>query len=86
MADADQVVNVTPLTRPVRFVAREALYAAGAGTMYLSGASDSVSNVLAKPLPRFLRRNSKCEEPIDRRLASSDTHFAQAWDSENAAA
>ncbi len=37
MADADQVVDVTPLTRPVRFAVREALYAAGAGTLYLSG-------------------------------------------------
>ncbi len=82
MTDADQVVDVTPLTRPVRFAVREALYAASAGTLYLSGASDSVSNVLAKPLPRLLRRNSKCEEPIDRRLPVLMLHglgHNQSW-------
>ena len=56
MADTLQVIDVTPLTRPVRFATKEAWYAASAGTLYLSGASDVVSNVLAKPVPKFLRR------------------------------
>lgn len=68
MADADQVIDVTPLTQPVKFAAREALYAASAGSLYLSGASDAISSVLAKPLPRILRRNRGCSEPADRRL------------------
>ena len=59
MAESLQVVDVTALTRPVRFASRETLYAASAGTLYLSGASDAVSSVLAKPLPHFLRRNRK---------------------------
>lgn len=82
MADKDQVVDVTPLTRPVRFVAREALYAASSGTMYLSGASDAVSSILVKPLPRFLRRTGKCEEPADRRLPVLMLHglgHNQSW-------
>jgi pimeloyl-ACP methyl ester carboxylesterase len=68
MADSLQVVDVTPLTRPVRFATREALYAASASTLYLSGASDAVSSVLAKPLPRFLRRNRTHVKHPDRRL------------------
>lgn len=68
MAESLQVVDVTALTRPVRFASREALYAASAGTLYLSGASDAVSSVLAKPLPHFLRRNRKRVDLPERRL------------------
>lgn len=68
MADTLQVIDVTPLTRPVRFATKEAWYAASAGTLYLSGASDVVSNVLAKPVPKFLRRGRHAEQPDERRL------------------
>lgn len=68
MASADQVIDVTSLTNPGRFAAREALYAASAGSLYFSGASDAVSNLLAKPLPRRLRRNHNRQQPAERRL------------------
>ena len=82
MADADQVIDVTPLTRPVRLATRELLYAASAGSLYVSGASDAVSSVLAKPLPRFLRRDRSCDQPVDRRLPVLMLHglgHNQSW-------
>jgi triacylglycerol lipase len=68
MTDQHQVVDVPGLAKPTRFAMREALYAAGTTSLYLSGASNAISGVLSKPLPRFLRRDQRNDDSPDRRL------------------
>ena len=82
MTDSVQVIGVPRLTQPVRFAAREALYAASAGTLYVTGASDAISSVLSKPLPRILRRQRGGGDPTQRRLPVMLLHglgHNQSW-------
>lgn len=59
-------VRKNPFPRPVRYVTREAWYAMRVSGLYASGFSDSVCNLLSRPLPRIGSRPARSGD--ERRL------------------